>query len=227
MGRACILGLKCPLQCTVNQERLMYHGEKLNAWTHLVGAVLAVAGTAVLVVLAALGGDAWKIVSVSIYGASLILLYSASTLYHSVRGRAKDVLRELDHHGIYLLIAGTYTPFCLVSLRATWGWWLFAVVWGLAILGVLQELRPNGGARRLSMVIYIVMGWAALAALVPLRAALGTAGFAWLAAGGIVYTLGIVFYVLDARLRHAHGIWHLFVIGGSAVHYFTVLFYVL
>jgi len=205
----------------------MYHGEKLNAWTHLVGAVLAVAGTAVLVVLAALSGDAWKVVGVSIYGATLILIYSTSTLYHSVRGSAKDVLRKLDHHGIYFLIAGSYTPFCLVSLRGPWGWTLLGVVWTLAILGVLQEMRPSGGARRLSMVIYIVMGWAALAALVPLRKALGAAGFAWLAAGGVVYTLGIVFYVLDARLRHAHGIWHLFVIGGSAIHYFTVLFYVL
>lgn len=205
----------------------MYYGEKLNAWTHLVGAVLAVAGTAVLVVLASLGGDASKVVSLAIYGASLIMLYSASTLYHSLRGRAKEVMRKLDHHGIYILIAGSYTPFCLVSLPGSWGWPLFGVVWTLAILGVLQELRPNGGARRLSMAIYIVMGWAALAALVPLRAALGAAGFAWLAAGGIVYTVGIVFYVLDARLRHAHGIWHLFVIGGSALHYFTVLFYVL
>lgn len=205
----------------------MYHGEKLNAWTHLVGALLAVAGTAVLVAKAALSGDPWKIVSVSIYGATLIMLYSASTLYHSMRGRAKDILQKLDHHGIYFLIAGSYTPFCLVSLRDAWGWPLFAVIWSLALFGVLQEMRPGGGARRLSMAIYIVMGWAALAALVPLRAALGTAGFAWLAVGGVVYTLGIVFYVLDARLRHAHGIWHLFVIGGSAVHYFTVLFYVL
>lgn len=205
----------------------MYHGEKLNAWTHLVGALLAVAGTAVLVVQAVLTGDAWKVAGVAIYGATLILLYSASTLYHSLRGRAKEVLQTLDHHGIYLLIAGSYTPFCLVSLRGAWGWSLLGVVWTLAILGVLQECRPNGGARRLSMAIYIVMGWAALAALIPLRAALGTDGFAWLATGGIVYTLGIVFYVLDARLRHAHGIWHLFVIGGSAVHYFTILFYVL
>jgi len=204
----------------------MYYGEKLNAWTHLAGAALAIAGTVVLVYTAALGGDPWKIVSVAIYGATLILLYSASTLYHSVQGRAKEVLQKLDHHGIYLLIAGTYTPFCLVSLRGPWGWTLFGVIWSLAIVGVLQELRPNSGSRRLSMLIYIVMGWAAVAALVPLRAALGTAGFAWLAAGGVVYTLGIVFYVLDTRLRHAHGIWHLFVIGGSALHYFTVLYYV-
>ena len=205
----------------------MYYGEKLNAWTHLAGAALAIAGTVVLVYTAALGGDPWKIVSVAIYGATLVLLYSASTLYHSMQGSAKEVLQKLDHHGIYLLIAGTYTPFCLVSLRGPWGWSLFGVIWTLAIVGVLQELRPNNGSRRLSMLIYIVMGWAAVAALVPLRAALGTAGFAWLAAGGVVYTLGIVFYVLDTRLRHAHGTWHLFVIGGSALHFFTVLYYVL
>jgi hemolysin III len=209
------------------QEQSMYHGEKLNAWTHLAGAALAIAGTVMLVVMAAAGGDPWKIVSVSIYGATLIILYSASTLYHSLQGPAKDVLRKLDHHGIYFLIAGSYTPFCLVSLRGVWGWSLLGVIWTLALLGVLQEMRPNGGARRLSMAIYIVMGWAALAALVPLRAALGSTGFAWLAAGGLIYTAGIVFYVLDARMRHAHGIWHLFVIGGSAVHYFTIFAYVL
>lgn len=205
----------------------MYHGEKLNAWTHLAGTLLAIAGTAVLIGLAALAGDPWKLVGVSVYGATLITLYSASTLYHSLRGRAKDVFRKLDHHGIYLLIAGTYTPFCLVSLRGAWGWSLLGVVWTLALLGVLQELRPNAGARRLSMAIYIVMGWAAVAALLPLRAALGADGFGWLAAGGLVYTLGIVFYALDARLRHAHGIWHLFVLAGSALHYFTILFYVM
>lgn len=205
----------------------MYYGEKLNAWTHLVGAVLALAGTVLLIVVAALDGDPWKIVSVSIYGATLVILYSASTLYHSVRGRAKGVLRKFDHHSIYLLIAGSYTPFCLVSLRGPWGWSLFGTVWGLALLGMLQELRPRNGARLLSVLIYVVMGWVALVALVPLKSALGTAGFAWLAAGGLVYTIGIVFYALDTRLRHAHGIWHLFVIAGSAVHYFAILFYVL
>lgn len=204
----------------------MYHGEKLNAWTHLVGAIFALAGTVAIIVLAALDGDPWKVVSVSVYGATLIILYSASTLYHSLRGRAKSVFRKFDHHSIYLLIAGSYTPFCLVSLRGPWGWSLFGVVWGLALLGMLQELRPRNEARLVSMLIYIVMGWAALVALAPLRSALGSAGFAWLAAGGFVYTLGIVFYVLDARLRHAHGIWHVFVIAGSAVHYFAILLYV-
>jgi hemolysin III len=205
----------------------MHDGEKFNAVTHLVGAVLALAGAIVLVVLAALGGDAWKVVSVSIYGLTLVLLYSFSTLYHSLRGRAKSVLQKLDHESIYVLIAGSYTPFCLVTLRGPWGWSLFGVVWGLAVLGGLQELRPRGGARILSVVIYIVMGWVALVALVPLVQKLGPIGFAWVAAGGLFYTVGIVFYALDTRLAHAHGVWHLFVIAGSAAHYVAILCYVL
>lgn len=205
----------------------MYYGEKFNALTHLVGAVLALAGTVVLVVLAALDGDPWKVVSVSIYGVTLALLYSLSTLYHSLRGRAKNVLRELDHHSIYLLIAGSYTPFCLVTLRGPWGWSLLGIVWGLAVLGSLQELRAKSGPRILSVVIYVLMGWVALAALVPLLQALGPAGFAWVAAGGLFYTIGIVFYALDTRLTHAHGVWHLFVIAGSVAHYVAILHYVL
>ena len=205
----------------------MYHGERFNAWTHLVGAVLALTGGVVLIVQAALTGDPWKVVSVSIYGLTLVLLYSFSTLYHSVRGRTKDVLREFDHHSIYLLIAGSYTPFCLVTLRGAWGWSLFGVVWGLALLGSLQELWLKDGARILSVVIYVLMGWAALAALDPLQDGLGTIGFGWLVAGGLLYTVGILFYVLDTRLRHAHGIWHLFVIAGSAAHYVAILCYVL
>jgi len=206
----------------------MYYGEKFNAVSHLLGAVLALAGTVVLVVLAALGGDPWKVVGVSIYGASLVLMYSSSTLYHSVRGRrAKDFLRKMDHQSIYLLIAGSYTPFCLVTLRGPWGWSLLGVVWGLAVAGSLQDLRPRNDARILSVVIYLLMGWAAVVALVPMVNALGRAGFAWVAAGGVFYTVGIVFYALDARLKHAHGIWHLFVLAGSAAHFIAILMYVL
>ena len=205
----------------------MYYGEKFNALTHLVGAVLALVGTIVLVVLAAVGGDPWKAVGVAIYGVTLLLLYTFSTLYHSLRGRAKNVLRELDHQSIYLLIAGSYTPFCLVTLRGPWGWSLLGIVWGLAALGGLQELRPRNGPRVLSVVIYLLMGWVVLVALVPLRQALGPAGFAWVAAGGLFYTVGIVFYALDTRLTHAHGVWHLFVIAGSVTHYFAILHYVL
>ncbi len=205
----------------------MYYGEKFNAITHLVGAVLAIAGTVALIMLASLQGDPWKIASVSIYGATLVLLYGFSTLYHSLRGRAKDILRELDHHSIYLLIAGSYTPFCLVTLRGPWGWSLFGVVWGLAVLGILQELWLKNSARVLSVVIYVVMGWVALAALVQLVHVLGPAGFAWLLAGGLFYTIGIVFYVIDKRFIHAHGIWHLFVLAGSAAHYIAILLYVI
>jgi hemolysin III len=204
----------------------MYSGERFNAVTHLVGAVLALAGSVVLVVLAASTGDPWKIVSVSIYGLTLVLLYTFSTLYHSVRGRAKKILRELDYQSIYLLIAGSYTPFCLVTLRGPWGWSLFGVVWGLAVLGCLQEMGPRSEARILSVVLYVVMGWVILVALIPLLDALGPTGFAWVAAGGLFYTVGIIFFALDTRVTHAHGVWHLFVMAGSATHYVAILRYV-
>ncbi|WP_312198764.1 PAQR family membrane homeostasis protein TrhA [Stutzerimonas balearica] len=205
----------------------MYHGERFNAWTHLVGAALASVGAIWLLVLAALDGSPAKIVSVAIYGLSLILLYSISTLYHSLRGRAKVVMRKLDHLSIYLLIAGSYSPFCLVTLAGAWGWTLFGIVWGLAVIGMLQEIKPRSEARVLSLVIYAVMGWVVLVAVKPLFAALGGAGFAWLLAGGICYTVGIVFFVFDDRFRHWHGIWHIFVMVGSLLHFIAILFYVL
>ena len=205
----------------------MYRGERFNAWTHLVGDVLSVVGTVVLIVMAAMTGDPWKIVSVSIFGATLILLYSASTLYHSLRGRAKEILKKLDHFSIYLLIAGTYTPFCLVTLRGTWGWAMFGIVWGLALVGILQEIKPRSEARILSLVIYAIMGWVIVIAVKPLLDNIDTAGFIWLVVGGLLYTGGIVFYAFDTRFRHWHGIWHLFVIGGSLAHYFAIAFYVI
>jgi hemolysin III len=205
----------------------MYHGEKFNAWSHLIGALLALSGAVVLIVLAAVGGDARKVVSVSVYGVTLVLLYSTSTLYHSLRGRIKIIFRKLDHLAIYLLIAGSYTPFCLITLRGAWGWSLFGIVWGLAVFGMLQEIKPRSEARILSLVIYALMGWIVLIAVDPLLLALGSAGFAWLAAGGILYTVGIVFYAFDEKFRHWHGIWHLFVLGGSAMHFIAILFYVL
>lgn len=201
----------------------MYHGEKLNAWTHLAGGVLALIGTVWLLVLAAMDGDVTKIVSMAIYGFTLVLLYSASTLYHSVRGRAKEIMQKLDHLSIYLLIAGSYTPFCLVTLRGTWGWWLFGTVWSLAVIGMLQEIKPRSEARVLSVVIYAVMGWIVLVAVKPLLAALGTVGFSWLVAGGVLYTVGIIFYAYDTRFRHWHGIWHLFVMAGSLLHFVAIL----
>ena len=204
----------------------MYPGERFNSISHLVGAALALAGSAVLVVLAARLGDAWKIVSFSVYGVTLVGLYVFSALYHSMRGPAKNVLRKFDHCAIYRLIAGSYTPFALVSLRGSWGWWIFGVIWTLALLGSVQEIWLAKGARIGSLVIYILMGWLALVAVVPLWRALTPAGFAWLAAGGVCYTLGIVFYALDQRVRHGHGLWHLCVLGGSICHFFTVLLYV-
>ena len=205
----------------------MYPGERFNSISHLAGAVLATAGTAVLVTLAARLGDAWKVVAFSVYGAMLVAQYAASTTYHSERRRSlKNVLQKLDHCSIYLLIAGSYTPFALVSLRGPWGWTLFGVVWGLALLGVVQELCWARGARVSSLALYILMGWLALVAVGPLWRALTPGGFAWLLAGGACYTLGIVFYALDHRVRHGHGLWHLFVLGGSVCHFFTVFFYV-
>lgn len=157
----------------------------------------------------------------------MVLLYSISTLYYSVRGRAKDILRKLDHLSIYLLIAGTYTPFCLITLRGPWGWSLFGVVWALAIIGMLQEIKPRSEARLMSLVIYAVMGWVIVVAVRPLLDHLAIAGFVWLAVGGALYTVGIVFYAFDSRFRHWHGIWHLFVMGGSLMHFVAVLRYVL
>ena len=204
----------------------MYYGERFNAWSHLVGTLLSLFGAGVLTAMAVAKGDPWRIVSVSIFGATLVLLYGASTLYHSVRGRAKDILRKLDHLSIYLLIAGTYTPFCLITLRGPWGWSLFGVVWALAIIGMLQEIKPRSDARIMSLVIYAVMGWVIVVAVRPPLDHLAIAGFVWLALGGALYTVGIVFYAFDSRFRHWHGIWHLFVIGGSLAHYLAIALYV-
>ena len=204
----------------------MYHGERFNAWTHLVGAVLASIGALCLLVQALWEGEPLKIGSVAVYGGSLVLLYVVSTVYHSVRGRAKAILRKLDHLSIYLLIAGSYTPFCLVTLQGPWGWALFGAVWSMALVGMLQELKPRSAARRLSLAIYALMGWSAVIALEPLAEALGPTGFTWLLAGGLCYTGGILFFVFDERFRHWHGIWHLCVLGGSTLHFMAVQLYV-
>jgi hemolysin III len=205
----------------------MYYGEKFNAWTHLVGAILATIGAIWMLAVATMTGDIWKIISVAVYGVALVLLYSASTVYHSVRGRAKVLMQKVDHFSIYLLIAGSYTPFCLVTLHGPWGWTLFGIVWALAIIGILQEIKPRSEARVMSIVIYAVMGWIVLVAVKPLIAALGMAGFVWLALGGVFYTVGIIFFAFDTRVRHFHGIWHLFVIAGSLLHFVAITRYVL
>ena len=204
----------------------MHYGERFNSYTHLAGAVLALAGAIVLVVMASLEADPWRIVSFSVYGATLVLVYFSSTLYHAVRGSAKAALRKLDHCSIYLLIAGTYTPFALVTLNGPWGWSLFGTVWGLAVLGIAQEWWLARGHRVASVVIYVLMGWLALVAVAPLFRALSWSGMAWLVGGGLLYTVGIVFYAYDKRIRHFHGVWHLFVLAGSAAHFIAIAAFV-
>ena len=205
----------------------MQTGEKLNTITHFGGALLAVGASIPLLARAFDANGHLGLASTAVYAASLILMYVCSTVYHASSGALKVVLQRFDHLSIYLLIAGSYTPFCILMLTGSTGWILLGVVWGLAIVGILQETRPRKGARVLSMLVYLAMGWSAATMIGPLHAGLGTAGFAWLLGGGIAYTAGIVFYVLDTRLRHAHGIWHLFVLAGSAAHYVTIYWYVL
>ena len=204
----------------------MYYGERLNGYTHLAGSVLALGGATLLVSMAAAKGDPMRIASFSIYGASLFVMYAASTFYHSTRGRAKSLFRKLDHSAIYLLIAGTYTPLALVSLSGSDGRTLFAASWSFALVGILQELWLAKGARVTSLALYVLMGWMGLALMAPLIHALTWNGFVWLVAGGLVYTAGILFYLFDERFRHWHGIWHLFVMAGSAIHFFTILKFV-
>lgn len=202
----------------------MYKGERFNSISHLVGASFALAGGAVLVSVAAVDGDAGKIVSYSVYGVTLFLLYLVSTLYHSLPGRAKNVFRVLDHQAIYLLIAGTYTPFIVVALNGALGWAMFGAIWSLAVLGIVLDALPRRGPRgALPLIIYLVMGWLCLFALDPIIAALPPAGFGCLVAGGVFYTSGIVFFLLDERYPWCHGVWHLFVIAGSISHYFSIL----
>ncbi len=197
--------------------------EIINSITHAFGALLAIPGTVVLIVQAAFRGDPARVVAVSVFGATLILLYTASTLYHTVPiSTAKSRLRVFDHVAIYYLIAGTYTPFTLGPLRGAWGWSLFGVVWGLAILGTILKLFTIGRLRVLSVVIYVAMGWIVVIAVRPLVAALSPATLGWLVGGGIAYTAGIVFYA-NQRLTFSHGVWHVFVLAGSICHYVAVL----
>ena len=204
----------------------MYHGERFNGYTHLAGALLALGGAASLISLGAIKGDPMRVVSFSVYGSTLCLLYVASTLYHSTRGAAKDIFRKLDYIAIYLVIAGTYTPFALVSLNGSWGWTLFTAVWSLALLGIAQELWIAKGMRLTSLAIYLIMGWLGLIVMEPLLYALSWKGLLWLASGGIIYTLGVIFYLFDEKFAHWHGIWHLCVMAGSAVHYTTIVKFV-
>jgi hemolysin III len=210
------------------QDTSSFHNEeRFNALTHLAGAALALLGTVVLIALAVRRGDAWRIGSFALFGAALLAQFISSFLYHSTQGPSKATLRNVDHCAIYLLIAGTYTPFTLVCLRGNWGWPLFGAIWFLAAVGLVQEIWFANRSRLLSLVIYLVMGWLAILALFPLLASLTYKGFAWMAAGGLFYTAGTYFYVASKKgLRFGHGIWHLFVLGGSASHYLAVLLYI-
>ncbi len=205
----------------------MYHGEKLNTFTHLLGSALAISGLSILVTVAVLQGDPWKVFSFSIYGITLVLLYSLSTIYHGVQNpRIKAILQKLDHNAIYLLIAGSYTPITLITLRGPWGWTLFGLIWSLALLGVVLEVLLGHRTRRPSLILYVLMGWLVVIAINPLMRAMPTAGLLWLLAGGLVYSMGIYFYIHGERVRHFHGVWHLFVLGGSVCHFICILLYV-
>lgn len=200
--------------------------ELASSLIHGLGIALSIAGLVTLAVVAHRSGSLWNLVSVCIYGASLVMLYCASTLYHAIpHPTAKRVLRMLDHIGIFLLIAGTYTPFTLIALRGVWGWSLFGVVWTLAAIGIVLELRQIR-QRGWLVALYVGMGWVAVAAIGPLLASLSSTGLWLLLGGGVSYTLGVPFYLWH-RLPYNHAIWHLFVLGGSVLHFCAVLFYVL
>jgi hemolysin III len=207
-------------------HRLLILEERLNAITHGIGAAL---GVTALVLLLATCRDcsAVRIVSYSVYGSSLILLYLSSTVYHGVmEEKLKEIFARVDHSAIYLLIAGTYTPFTLITLNGPWGWTIFGIEWGLALAGVIYKVFFYKDSHRgISTALYLAMGWMAIIAIKPLIGALPTGGLIWLGAGGISYSLGVIFYLWD-RLPFAHVIWHLFVLGGSICHFFAIYYYV-
>ena len=209
-------------------KRIRLSGEEIaNSVTHGVGLALSVAGFAVLLVLAILRGTAWHIVAGSVYGASLICLYAASTLYHmALSPNLKRALKIFDHSAIYLLIAGTYTPFLLLNLRGPWGWSLFGVIWGLAFAGILFKLWFVDHFARVSTGLYMAMGWLVVVAAKPILVHINSATLMWLVGGGVLYSTGVVFYGWK-RLPYSHAVWHVFVLGGSVCHYFAVLHSVL
>ena len=197
--------------------------EIANAITHGVGALLAIAGLVLLVVFSAIKGNAWHIVSFSIFGATMVLLYVASTLYHSLTNeRAKFLFRKFDHMSIYLLIAGTYTPFCLVTLNGWIGWTFFGIVWGCAILGIVLKAFHTGKKEKLSTFLYVIMGWVGILAAKPLYDAMPQSSFILLLVGGACYTLGTLFFMKD-KIAYFHGIWHIWVLAGTIAHFFSVL----
>jgi hemolysin III len=202
-------------------------GEEIaNSITHGLGALLSIVGLVILLITAITHGTALQIIAAAVFGTTLILLYFASTLYHALTPpRAKHVFQILDHSAIYLLIAGTYTPFTLITLRGIWGWTLFAVIWSLAVFGVVFKSIWIDRHAMLSTAVYVLMGWCAIIVIRPLLRGLPWDGFLWLLAGGLAYTAGVVFYA--SRRPYAHAVWHLFVLSGSACHYWTIYRYVL
>lgn len=203
------------------------HEEIANALIHGLGVGLSIAGLTVLVVLAALYGDVWRVVSFSIYGTTLVMMFTASTLYHSFHTPVvKQATRIIDHSMIYLLIAGTYTPFMLVTLRGPWGWSLFGIIWGLALFGIVMKIVMIGKNRMLSTVTFVLMGWICIIVLKPMIENIPVHGMLWLVGGGLLYTFGVIFYVWRSLPYH-HAVWHLFVLAGAMCHFFTILFYVL
>ncbi len=208
----------------------MYYGERLNSISHLVGATLALVGLGALLTVGVQSGNPWLLGSFLVFGLTMVLLYTMSTLYHSFHPpRLKNLFQLFDHIAIYLLIAGTYTPYMLVALRHGNGIPIMAVVWGLALLGILSEVFLKGRAVKIGqLLIYLAMGWACSLDMAELRAAISPSAFNWLLAGGLAYTGGVVFYVLDKAgvLRHAHGIWHIFVLAGSICHFVSIIGYI-
>ncbi len=208
----------------------MYHGEKLNSITHLIGTALSLVGMGALLTVGLQSNNPWVLGSFVVFGFSMVLLYSMSTLYHSFESKAlKQLFKLFDHVSIYLLIAGTYTPYMLVSLRDGNGWMILGIIWVLAIIGILSEIYLSGRLVKVGqMVIYFAMGWVCVYDYAGLEAAIPAAGVQWLKYGGIAYSLGVVFYILDkgSKLPHAHGIWHFFVIAGSACHFVSIIGYV-
>lgn len=207
----------------------MYYGEKLNSITHLVGAILALVGFGVLLTIAFQEYNWRTIVSFIVFGITLILLYTMSTLYHSLHPpKVKKIFQQLDHVSIYLLIAGTYTPYMLLTLEGNGGTLMLALVWGLALIGLVIDILVVKRIEWLQIIIYLAMGWICIFKYSALQAAIPGAGIIWLTVGGLAYTVGIIFYVLDDlnKIRHAHGIWHLFVLAGSISHFISIAFYV-
>jgi hemolysin III len=212
---------------TTTTNRYSFAEEVASSLIHGLGAALSISALVLLTVLSLRSGDPWRIASLAVYGSTLVILYISSTLYHSFQSpTTKKVLRHLDHSSIYLLIAGTYTPFTLVNLRGAWGWSLFGLIWGLAVLGLIMTVSGFGRSRVLASLIYIGMGWLVVIAIKPLIDAIPPGGLIWLVAGGLFYTLGVLFYVWK-KLPFNHAIWHLFVLAGSVCHFLAILFYVL